>query len=197
MELKHKDGKTVLVELKVTSLLNGDGKTIGRIGVARDIRDRKRAEEALRESEEKYRSMMEAMIDPVYICSRDFRVKYMNPAMIRRTGRDAIGEHCFKALHGLNEKCSWCMHDKVQKGKSFESEIVSPKDNRSYHVSQSSIVHEDGSISKMAVFRDTTDLRTLETQLQQAQKIKVDWVVKTIFPSFLDALARDEWLSEG
>ena len=172
VELKHKDGKTVPVELKVTSLLDGDGKTIGRIGVARDIRDRKRAEEALRESEEKYRSMMEAMIDPVYICSPDFRVEYMNPAMIRRTGRDATGENCSKALHGLNEKCSWCMHDKVQKGKSLESEIVSPKDNRSYHVSQSSIVREDGSISKMTVFRDTTDLRTLETQLQQAQKME-------------------------
>jgi len=26
---------------------------------------------------------------------------------------------------------------------------------------------------------------------------KVDGFVKTIFPSFLDALARDEWLSEG
>ncbi len=45
--------------------------------------ERKRAEEALRESEEKYRSMMESMKDPVYICSPDFRVKYMNPTMIR------------------------------------------------------------------------------------------------------------------
>jgi len=66
---------------------------------------RKRAEEALQESEEKYRSMMEAMKDPVYICSQDYRVEYMNPAMIRRTGRDATGEHCFKALHDLEEKC--------------------------------------------------------------------------------------------
>jgi len=43
----------VPVELKVTSLLDDDGKTIGRIGLARDITDRKRAEEALRQSEEK------------------------------------------------------------------------------------------------------------------------------------------------
>jgi len=49
--LNNKDGKTVPVELKVTSLLNADGKTIGRIGVARDIRERKQAEKALRESE--------------------------------------------------------------------------------------------------------------------------------------------------
>jgi len=88
------------------------------------------------------------------------------------TGRDATGEFCFKALHDLDEKCPWCMHDKAQQGEYYVSEIVSPKDNRSYHVSNSPIVHGDGSISKMTVFRDTTDLKKLETQLQQAQKME-------------------------
>jgi PAS domain S-box-containing protein len=148
------------------------GAVTGLIGVLIDITERKQAEAALQESEKKYRSMMEAMKDPVYICSPDFRVEYMNPAMIRRTGRDATGEHCFKALHDLEEKCPWCMHDKAQQGEHLELEIVSPKDNHFYHVSQSPILHEDGSISKMTVFRDTTDLRTLETQLQQAQKME-------------------------
>ena len=169
---KRKNGEPVLVETNTKLVLDDQGNPIGSVGVLRDIRERLKAEEALRESEEKYRSMMEAMKDPIYICLPDFRVEYMNPAMIRRTGRDAIGENCFKALHSLNEKCPWCMHNKVQKGKSFESEIVSPKDKRSYHVSHSSIVREDGSISKMTVFRDTTDLRTLEAQLQQAQKME-------------------------
>jgi len=137
-----------------------------------DINDRKQAEEKLTESEEKYRSMMESMKDPIYICSPDFRVEYMNPAMIRRAGRDATGENCFKALHDLDEKCPRCMHDKAQQGEYFESEIVSPKDNRSYHVSNSPIIHGDGSISKMTIYRDTTDLKKLETQLQQAQKME-------------------------
>jgi len=170
--LKHKDEKTVPVELKVTSLIDDDGKTIGRIGLARDIRERKQAEAALRDSEEKYRAMTESMQEAVYICSSGFRVEYMNPAMIRRTGRDATGENCFKALHDFEDKCPWCMHYKTQQGEYFESEIVSPKDNRSYHVSCSPIVHGDGSISKMTVFRDTTDLKKLEAQLQQAQKME-------------------------
>ena len=96
-----------------------NGQPLRMVGTMTDISERKRAEEALRESEEKYRSMMEAMKDPIYICLPDFRVEYMNPAMIRRTGRDATGEHCFKALHDLEEKCSWCMHDKAQQGECF------------------------------------------------------------------------------
>jgi len=172
IELLHKDRKTVPVELKMASLFNDDGKIIGRIGLARDISDRKQAEEALRESEEKYRSMMEAMNDPVSICSAAYKIEYMNPAMIKRTGRDATGEFCFKALHDLEEKCPWCQHHKTQTGDHFTTEIVSPKDNRSYTVSHSPIFHGDGAISKMTIYRDTTDLNKMEAQLQKAHKME-------------------------
>jgi len=140
--------------------------------IVHDINDRKQAEGALLESEVKYRSMMEAMIDSVYICSPDYRIEYINPAMIKSVGRDATGEHCFKALHALDEKCPWCLHHKTQTGEHFTTDIVSPKNNRSYHVSHSPIVHADGSISKMTVYRDTTDLKEMENQLQQAQKME-------------------------
>jgi CheY-like chemotaxis protein len=60
--------------------------------------DRKRAEEALRESEGNYRSIMGAMDDAAYICSPGFRVEYMNPAMIKRTGVDFTGDFCYKAV---------------------------------------------------------------------------------------------------
>ena len=167
-----KDGRRVCLLTNGVPILDEKGNLLGYRGVDDDISDRKQAEEALQESEEKYRSMMEVMKDPVYICSSDFRVDYMNPSMTQRTGRDATGENCFKALHDLDEKCPWCMYDKIQQSKSYVSEIVSPKDNRSYHVSSSPIVHGDGTISKMTVLRDTTDLKKLETQLQQAQKME-------------------------
>ena len=137
-----------------------------------EIVERTQVEEALKESEDKYRAMMEAMKESVFICSPDYRIEYMNPSMIKRTGRDATGEICFKTLHGLDKKCSWCMHDKVHASEHVELDIVSPKDKRSYHISQTPIVHRDGSVSKMTVFRDTTDFIKLESQLHQAQKME-------------------------
>ena len=134
--------------------------------------DRKRSEDALRESEEKYRSIMESMKEPVYICSLDYRVEYMNKAMVRRTGRDATGEFCYKAIHDQEKKCSWCSYDRVQQGDHDIGEIISPKDDRIYNVSHSPIHHLDGSISKLTIFRDITDLKKMETQLQQAQKME-------------------------
>jgi two-component system, cell cycle sensor histidine kinase and response regulator CckA len=149
-----------------------NGEAVRTIGNHQDITEAKQAEEALRESEEKYRSMSKSMKDPVYMCSQDFRIEYMNPSMIRRTGYDATGEKCFKAVHELNEKCPWCMYDRIRQGEHYEVAIVSPKDNRSYHVSSSPVVHGDGTISKMTIFRDTTDFKKLETQLLQAQKME-------------------------
>ncbi len=131
---------------------------------------RRRAEHALRESEEKYRSMMEAMRDPVYICSPDFRVTFMNPAMIRRTGYNAVGERCYKALHDRESACPWCLHWKTQKGEYSELEVCSPRDGRFYHVSNSPIFHSDGLISKMTIFRDISDIRRIEEELRLAKE---------------------------
>lgn len=136
------------------------------------IKTRMQAKLALVESEEKYRSMMEAMDDPVYICSKDFIVEYMNPAMIKRLGYDATGELCYKAMHALEKECSWCVHETVMKGESIKAEVVSPKDNRIYYVSNSPIFHSHGEISKLTIFRDITEKREMEANLQQSQKME-------------------------
>lgn len=139
-------------------------------GIVIDITDRIRTEEALKESEEKYRSMMEAMTDAVYICSPDFIITYMNLAMIIRTGYDATGETCYKIIHGFDTPCEWCKYDNILKGESQSYEIQSPRDNRFYHVSGSPIFHMDGSISKLTIYRDINDRKMIEKALQESEK---------------------------
>ena len=129
-----------------------------------NIAQRERADEALRESEEKYRSITESMTDAMYICSSDFRVEFMNPAMINKIGYDATGEHCFQTIYGLEEKCPWCIHEKVQRGEYVTTEILNPKDGRTYIVSHSPIFHKNNSISKMTIFRDITQRKLVEEE---------------------------------
>jgi len=166
---RRSDGEQRFVEIASSLIQYRDRPAT--LSIMRDITERKRVEETLRESEEKYRSMMEAMADSVYISSHDFRIVYMNPSMIKMMGRDASGEFCHKALFQRDERCPWCLHDAVQQGEISEMELVSPKDNRSYHVTCSPIFHDDGSISTMTIYRDITVTKRLEEQVLRSERL--------------------------
>jgi PAS domain S-box-containing protein len=65
VQLRCKDGSTIWVEETVTFLCDQSGNAVGLLGVTRDIRERKKAEEALRISEGKHRTLVEASPDGV------------------------------------------------------------------------------------------------------------------------------------
>ena len=60
-ELIRKDGQVIIRELSASLIRDGEGRPLGFRAVARDISKRKAAEIALRESEEKYRSILESI----------------------------------------------------------------------------------------------------------------------------------------
>ncbi|MBN1326714.1 MAG: PAS domain S-box protein, partial [Candidatus Cloacimonetes bacterium] len=143
-----------------------DGKVIKLKGVFQDITESKLAEETLRESEMRYRAIVEAFDGLIYICSQDYRVEFMNEHFIKRTGYDGTGELCFKALHNLETICPWCVNEKVFKGETVKWEVLSPKDNRWYYVVNTPIYHTDGSLSKQSMILDITDRKQSEAELK-------------------------------
>ncbi|MBU8848799.1 MAG: response regulator, partial [Desulfobacterales bacterium] len=139
---------------------------------ALDITSLKEKELELLDSEEKYRSIMDSMDDAAYICSSKYLIEYMNSAMVERTGSDATGELCYKVIHGLDKKCPWCLHEKVMRGETIKKEIISPKDGNPYYISSSPVYHTDGSMSELAVFRDISEIKKMESRIQQSQKME-------------------------
>jgi PAS domain S-box-containing protein len=65
LEAYRKNGSTMWVEEKVNFLRDADGRVIGLLGVTRDISERRKAEEELRASEEKYRTVVESSPDAI------------------------------------------------------------------------------------------------------------------------------------
>ncbi len=174
-----KSGKKIPVLFSGSVMRDEKGNIQGIVCVASDITERKQIEEKLKESEEKYRSMMEAMIEPTYICSSDFRISYLNPSMIKRIGYDATSEYCYKAIHGLDKKCKWCVFEKVKKEGHIITDIVSPKDGRSYSVSSSPIYQPDGTIFKMTIYRDITEQKQTEESLKRSKDKLQEQLIKS------------------
>ncbi len=80
---------------------DADGQIIGLRGTVQDITERKRADEALRESEEKLRLILESTAEAIYGSDRDGRCTFCNPACLRLLGYERVDELLGKDMHRL------------------------------------------------------------------------------------------------
>jgi len=126
---------------------------------------KKRTEELL-ESEEKFKKLIDSFIDPIYITSPDFEIIYQNNAMKLLTEGDKKGEKCYKAIYKLNEKCEWCIFDKLKKEKKITFNL---KDElRDSYKTINNIFLENG--SKMSIYHDITEQKKAEIKLKESEE---------------------------
>ena len=81
-----KDGSIVCMENHLSFLRDEAQKAVGIISLTRDITERKRAEEALRESEEKHRLLFDSAGDAIFIHNAEAQILAVNPLACKRLG---------------------------------------------------------------------------------------------------------------
>ena len=168
VEHRHKAGHTFPLEVSASFIELNNEKFF--LCFHRDISNRKKAEKALQEKEAKMRAMLESFDGLIYICSPDYRVEFMNENLVRRTGRNAVGEPCYAVLNDFDSICPWCVNERVLRGETIRYEVQSPKDGQWYHVVNTPIRHADGSVSKQAMILDVTERKKADIALKESEE---------------------------
>jgi PAS domain S-box-containing protein len=121
-----KDGRRLDISLTISPVRDADGHIIGASKVARDITDRKRADAKLREQEQRFRQLADAMPQIVWTAGPDGSIDYMNRRWTEFTGlTDTVGNDAWGPfLHPADAPLAgerWAAS--VATGAPFEMEI--------------------------------------------------------------------------
>jgi PAS domain S-box-containing protein len=96
LNLLHKDGHPIPAEFSAMGELDADGRFIGANGSVRDVTERDRLERELRESEERYRFLVQNSPDVVFQIDDQGRFTYLGETIERMTGfepSELVGQH--------------------------------------------------------------------------------------------------------
>src|SRR5690349_13030057 len=103
-----KTGKRIDVSLSISPIKNSTCETVGYAGIERDITKRKRAEQALLSSEQRYRLLFEQNVAGVAIASLDGRVMDCNEGWARILGYESrdevLGRHASEFYFNPDER---------------------------------------------------------------------------------------------
>ena len=172
-EQKRKDRSRLPVEVNVRHI-HHDGREY-LVSVARDISERRHAEDALVEEKNKLEAVLAAVGDGITVQDREFRVLYQN-SVHRELYGDHAGECCYQAYHGRDRLCDGCLLERsFRDGSVHRREVPVSVAGGLVHRELTSSPLKDVRgriIAGVEVVRDITDRKRLETQLVHAQRLE-------------------------
>jgi len=186
LEHVRKDGSTVWTEVMMSFLHDEQGRLIGVQGVTRDITERRKAEKALRESEQRYRLLAENVKDVIWTIDMNLRLSYTSPSITQLTGYPHE-EYVTKTLEEILTPASVEFvtnlfaeelaldnsgHSDLFRARTFEAELIC-KDGSTVPVEMKATGLRDADgrpIGVLGVSRDISDRKLSEKALQQREQ---------------------------
>jgi two-component system sporulation sensor kinase A len=173
--LYHRDGKPRIVQISASPFWNEKGEYEGAISIIMDVTERRRIEEKLKESEERFKRLIEYAPDAIYI--NDVYGKFIDgnkqaEALIGYKKEELIGKNIIET--GIySEKCLPKVKEAIEKtirGERYgpdEFELVR-KDGRTVFAEISAIpVTSGGKIEIIGIARDITERKQMQKKLEE------------------------------
>ena len=175
LAIRHTSGAITEVLYNASVYQNEQGEVIGVFAAARDITERKRAEEALRASEEKYRTLFEESFDGLFITSPDGKILDMNKKGILMFGYETKEEilslDLERDVYAYPPDRMWILAMVNAQGTAEYEVIVKKKSGEQMmtHCSLTAVRDEQGVITAYrGIIRDITERKKAEEALRAA-----------------------------
>ena len=174
--LKHKDGTDVYVETRGTIVMS-HGKPVAIQAIARDITERKKAEEALKEAESKLRTIFDSAVDGMLLARiSDRKFSTANKKMCEMLGYTEkellkLGVHDIhppESLPSVSDQFDKQIHKRMIIAKDIP---VLRKDRSVFFADVSAaLMTVNGEECLLGMFRDTTERKHNEDALKQREE---------------------------
>lgn len=143
--------------------------------IATNLAFQKRAEEELKHARKalqlehsKFTDILEAMNDQVFIITAQYEVVYLNSAAKREFG-SAEGRKCYEYFRNRTDSCPWCRNEDVFEGRTVQWILTSVNTGKIYDVFDAPLRNADGTVSKLEIMHDITELKNVEASLRESK----------------------------
>lgn len=178
LEITRPDGELRQIIITATPRFDDAKNYIGAFGIFRDITERVRVEKALRESEERYRQIVESSQDIIYRTDANGRFSYVNPVAERLLGYpkdEVIGKSYLSLIlrEDRSEAAEFYQRQFSEKIESTYYEFPALRKNgKEIWLGQNvQLVLEDGEVKGFqSVARDITERRLTEIALRESEE---------------------------
>ena len=185
----RKDGSVAVGEVTGAPLYDRDGRIVAFTNVARDITEAKKDREALRDSEEKFRGVVEQSSDGIVLVDRDGVIVEWNRAQEEIVGikrQDALGKYLWDVQRSLavDEARTLQVHESLKKmiidtgqkgkegwfGRTYENEIQRPDGRRRTIESVIFPIQTREGYMIGSIIRDITESKLAEGELKRINR---------------------------
>jgi PAS domain S-box-containing protein len=185
---RTKDGRLVPISLTVSPIKDADGHIIGASKIARDISERRRAEEAVREEKARLHTTLLSIGDAVIVTDTDSRITIMNPVAQALTGwqDEATGRPLADVFRIINEQTRQPVDSPVSRviregtvvGLANHTVLIA-RDGRETPIDDSGAPVRNSAgeiVAVVLVFRDIRERRRIEQELRDAARRKDEFL---------------------
>ena len=177
--LRHRKKDGTVIDVEIISHGSTFGQRRVRFVIANDITARRRAEEALRQSEERYRDLFENANDAIFIVDADLHYVDVNKKAVALLGyskEELLAMKITDVIPSEQLSRSKVEFEKLRSRGSYEKFVgkIRTKDGRwlDVEVNSSAIVSDGKVTGSRDVLRDITDRKKLEEKLLRSQKLE-------------------------